>query len=891
MVDNDVNLPNTNQSNQAIRRKTLILTRLKQHIQQQQQNQPSLQSEMDSNEIQFVHDRDSFKCSLCYSETDQAPSTSVSTLNKQPTQSALGASNFSFDKEQVLKHVLIVHLSFLAYKCDTCTQFYAFDEPQTKQHAGLVHQCGTGTTTSGLSADSVGQVSPAVAQSTTNASTCHFKLIKTEEEINLAINKAQQFITKIPAQPKSVVNAQIKARNQVISASNATSLANISIEAQPKYKCCRCSVTNPSQPDMSTPGNATTANPIVLYSYQDALDHVMTTHMNTNQNKKDKKLNYELELFEQNLEDLIASETGQVTTVTAQSATESLANLDLTDDEDDEDEEDNGDFIFDELTNCDFSEWNLLLNEPSTVNSTTSQQQQSPQLSSGNRRKRFKTNNNTSLSENDMQQSTGINRKTSKRFYYKPHLVYKCLLCSRKMNTFDFDHWLQHDAENHYKLYSHPKLNDEPVNKPLINCFKCTSITNAETNTVTAKTFLDFTQFLDHYKTEHLNQSTVTDETSQINCLACGTELKCTYVDMLKHFQSEHQLNLFDLKLNQQDLELIHTLQSNNLVQLSQSLKVRKRCFIKIPPTLINPQVSTGALTKVDLIEKELKLLHEIYREQICDKQIVSWLNSEQFLRRNFNYNSYACIICNATKSQILESHYLNNKTAGAASVTSTNPNDSISTMSSQITGRNQYYSDEMKTVVLTNHVLSHFNEYCFRCMSCKISWPDRTQLLKHSQECPNSQVVRTKTKYKLKANCRSQLKFYLQTYIDYWEYEKLQETRSLNKSNLKIYLNDIVLNKTLLVNTSGRFNLNSINLDSKQILLKDVEEEEINSAINGNETTTPTETTTITTAATIESTTETMTEAEPNTTGPQVNCETDAHMNEERTEKGLLLI
>jgi hypothetical protein len=211
--------------------------------------------------------------------------------------------------------------------------------------------------------------------------------------------------------------------------------------------------------------------------------------------------------------------------------------------------------------------------------------------------------------------------------------------------------------------------------------------------------------------------------------------------------------------------------------------------------------------------------------------------------------------------------------------------------MSSQITGRNQYYSDEMKTVVLTNHVLSHFNEYCFRCMSCKISWPDRTQLLKHSQECPNSQVVRTKTKYKLKANCRSQLKFYLQTYIDYWEYEKLQETRSLNKSNLKIYLNDIVLNKTLLVNTSGRFNLNSINLDSKQILLKDVEEEEINSAINGNETTTPTETTTITTAATIESTTETMTEAEPNTTGPQVNCETDAHMNEERTEKGLLLI
>ena len=32
--------------------------------------------------------------------------------------------------------------------------------------------------------------------------------------------------------------------------------------------------------------------------------------------KRDKKLNYELELFEQNLEDLLASETGQTTTVT-----------------------------------------------------------------------------------------------------------------------------------------------------------------------------------------------------------------------------------------------------------------------------------------------------------------------------------------------------------------------------------------------------------------------------------------------------------------------------------------------------------------------------------------------------------------------------------------------
>ena len=130
-----------------------------------------------------------------------------------------------------------------------------------------------------------------------------------------------------------------------------------------------------------------------------------------------------------------------------------------------------------------------------------------------------------------------------------------------------------------------------------------------------------------------------------------------------------------------------------------------------------------------------------------------------------------------------------------------------------------------MKTVVLTNHVLSHFNEYCYRCMSCKISWPDRTQLLKHSQECPNSQVVRTKTKYKLKANCRLQLKFYLQTFSDYWLYEKVLEQKQVEqlKSNCKVYLNDIIINKDLLLDASGRYNLNLINYDDgRQMVLKD---------------------------------------------------------------------
>ena len=192
--------------------------------------------------------------------------------------------------------------------------------------------------------------------------------------------------------------------------------------------------------------------------------------------------------------------------------------------------------------------------------------------------------------------------------------------------------------------------------------------------------------------------------------------------------------------------------------------------------------------TKVDLLDKELKLLSEIYREQIVEKQIVSWLNSEQFIRRNFNYNSHICIICNCTKTHILESHYIKQQSQQQKTVNTTPPTTpncpTAAAAQSQsvaaVNNRLQYYTDEMKTVVLTNHVLSHFNEYCFRCMSCKISWPDRTQLLKHAQECSNSQVVRTKTKYKLKANCRLQLRFYLQSYMDYWLHEKCLETKNV---------------------------------------------------------------------------------------------------------------
>jgi len=827
MVDNDVQSPGSTGS----RRKCLIPQRLKQQASQQQQLQQQQQQHenqtqpatTESNEIQFVHDRDSFKCSLCYADDNSAPSTSVSTLNKSPTGSSSGASNFSFDKEQVLKHVLIVHLSFLAYKCDTCPQFYAFDEPQTKQHAALVHHCGAG----------LNDQQQQQQQQPQQPQACHFKLIKTEEEINLAINRAQQFITKIPAQTgiKSKMPSAESKENQAVkttrqSGTNAVSasLTNSSIEAQPKYKCCKCSQVSSTQH--------------ILYTYQDALDHVMNSHMIKKDNKK---VSYELELYEQNLEELFGNtiENGS-----------SLHGLNANFDEDDfECEEESGELVKEnfDLT-ADLAEWNVILSEP--VNISTQQNVTSPQLS-GHRKKRFKTNNNTSLTvntDNALVPANEQDQKKLKRFYFKPYLIYKCMLCSRKMNEFDVNHWLQHDQEHHEKLFNSQHQQQYAYQQ-------ITYSKTAQTNQSNSKIYTNFSEFYDNYKKDFpINEI---DSTKLVGCLICGTELKCTYIDVLKHFQSEHEFNIFSMDLNLDQLELIHTLQTNNQLQLSEGVHLRRRCNIRVPPLLINPNAGEQAhqLTKIDLIDKEINYLNEIYREQIVEKQIVSWLNSEQFFRRNFNYNSHVCIICNTSKTNILESHYnmkknqigLNNgmestNTTACPSATTTSPSSTLNS------NRLQYYSDEMKTVVLTNHVLSHFNEYCYRCMSCKISWPDRTQLLKHAQECSNSQVVRTKTKYKLKANCRLQLKFYLQTFIDYWNYEKCYDMKQIedlapskneqikdgetNNSNgkldFKVFLKDIIVDKELLLSESSRCDLNTINLDeNKQIILSNDENEQ----------------------------------------------------------------
>jgi hypothetical protein len=125
----------------------------------------------------------------------------------------------------------------------------------------------------------------------------------------------------------------------------------------------------------------------------------------------------------------------------------------------------------------DLSEWNLILSEP--VHTATGKPQQSPQLA-GNRKKRFKTNNNTSISLSTSACETSMGDlfgglKKLKKFYFKPYLIYKCLICQRKMNQFDLNHWLQHDQETHHKLFD---SSVKCVNYQHITCVKVSLISN-----------------------------------------------------------------------------------------------------------------------------------------------------------------------------------------------------------------------------------------------------------------------------------------------------------------------------------------------------------------------------------------------------------------------------
>ena len=412
---------------------------------------------------------------------------------------------------------------------------------------------------------------------------------------------------------------------------------------------------------MPTP--ATTANsihetprqhhpPPVLYTYQDALDHVMNAHLSSNNNttaaaKKDKKLCYELELFEQNLEDLLQTESNPPSSTSISSSTshEPKKEDDCQENETSDNEETSGESCYeslpDDIVNSDLSEWNCIFSEPNTITNltlcssnsisssditttttttATSSSTTSPQNvngAGGNRKKRFKANENptTDLTAQSIPpppppvpistQSTPIqlitNTKNLKRFYYKPFLVYKCQICSRKMSSFDVEHWLQHDREAHQKIFTN---NFKPLTQSFVyqqvTCVKAPTTTTTTTSSPTpnvpmtanhqlVKQFESFTEFLSNFKQISLPHGGTTESIKLIPCLICGTELRFTLIDMLKHYQCEHEFNIMlNLKphVTLDDLEILHTLYINNYVLVCQGVHLRRRCFIRVPPLL-----------------------------------------------------------------------------------------------------------------------------------------------------------------------------------------------------------------------------------------------------------------------------------------------------------------
>lgn len=383
----------------------------------------------------------------------------------------------------------------------------------------------------------------------------------------------------------------------------------------------------------------------------------MNAHLSSNNNttaaaKKDKKLCYELELFEQNLEDLLQTESNPPSSTLLSSTStshEPKKEDDCQENETSDNEETSGEACYeslpDDIVNSDLSEWNCIFSEPNTITNltlcsnnsisssdiatttTTTTAITSPQNvngAGGNRKKRFKANDNptpdlTAQSVPQLQPPPPpqpvptssqliTNTKNLKRFYYKPFLVYKCQICSRKMSSFDVEHWLQHDREAHQKIFTNNfKSLTQGFAYQQVTCVKAPMTTTTSSSSsestpnvpITAnhqlvKQFESFTEFLSNFK-----QISSTpgggggggnaESIKLIPCLICGTELRFTLIDMLKHYQCEHEFNIMlNLKprVTLDDLEILHTLYINNYVLVCQGVHLRRRCFIRVPPLL-----------------------------------------------------------------------------------------------------------------------------------------------------------------------------------------------------------------------------------------------------------------------------------------------------------------
>lgn len=121
---------------------------------------------------------------------------------------------------------------------------------------------------------------------------------------------------------------------------------------------------------------------------------------------------------------------------------------------------------------------------------------------------------------------------------------------------------------------------------------------------------------------------------------------------------------------------------------------------------------------------------------------------------------------------------------------------------------------------------------------------------------------MRTKTKYKLKANCRLQLKFYLHSLIDYWtqEKDKIKNDEAnvqLLPSNggLKCFIIDIFKNKRLFLETMGKNEVNEVCTSNSVIKLTDADD----TATNEISTTLPSDATKTATTTADATTTEEM--------------------------------
>jgi hypothetical protein len=132
-------------------------------------------------------------------------------ISLQQQVSKLNASNNNIDKQQLIKHVLIILLSFLVYESFKNTLYSnAFDQQQTKLYTTLLNQCDIDKSSSMVKCGTR-TAFKTISDSTNQDAKLYSKLIRSKQDINSVTKTALRLLRQLHTTKRNTAKNYTKA--------------------------------------------------------------------------------------------------------------------------------------------------------------------------------------------------------------------------------------------------------------------------------------------------------------------------------------------------------------------------------------------------------------------------------------------------------------------------------------------------------------------------------------------------------------------------------------------------------------------------------------------------------------------------------------------------------